>query len=69
MTSVKLTISYRVCKDHLCQLLMVFFMFSVKLGDLSAALSSFELSLDLARTQGMDNHFQVFIYSVGFIYL
>lgn len=46
-----------------------FFMFSVKLGDLSAALSSFELSLDLARTQGMDNHFQVFIYSVGFIYL
>lgn len=46
-----------------------FFMFSVKLGDLSAALSSFELSLDLARTQGMNDHFQVFMYSVRVSYL
>lgn len=44
-----------------------FFLFSVKLGDLSAALSSFELSLDLARTQGMDD--QVVMNSVRVSYL
>lgn len=46
-----------------------FFLFSVKLGDLSAALSSFELSLDLARTQGMDDQYQVVMNSVRVSYL